>query len=279
MVEPGRPTRQPRMQSVPRLRGRLPVEPGVGDGHHLLGVPGSGVAEDELAPVLGRTAWPTHSWWCRAPHDAVGAETAEDLDGQAAQQMGDAGCVVAGVQDDQDLRVTRLPLAGGHEPFDDLAELDRGHCSDVSAGLQTDRVKHCRPGRAAGLQRGDERVGPARDHLVLAFPAAEGVAEGPVSAGTGARPQPRRDVRGQDDPAVRRLRQRHPGQRATQSGDIDPPLVQATVKGTVPAAVFRCECEIDQRPHWPVRAQQRITQLEHGVAPRGQRCVQLRPEA
>ncbi|MFF2511820.1 hypothetical protein [Streptomyces sp. NPDC058086] len=54
--------------------------------------------------------------------------------------------------------------------------------------------------------------------------------------------------------AVRRPRQRHPGKRATQLGDVDLSVVEAAAA----AAVFRRECQVDQRPHRPVRAQQRF---------------------
>jgi hypothetical protein len=62
------PAGQPRVQLVPHLRGRLPAEPGARGPHGLLGAPGSGVAEDELATALGRPA-------------ALGAGQAELLEG------------------------------------------------------------------------------------------------------------------------------------------------------------------------------------------------------
>ncbi|MCX5238945.1 hypothetical protein OG824_27455 [Streptomyces prunicolor] len=36
------------------------------------------------------------------------------------------------------------------------------------------------------------------------------------------------------------------------------PLVEADVEGHVPAAVFRGECRVDERPHRTVRAQQGV---------------------
>lgn len=54
---------------------------------------------------------------------------------------------------------------------------------------------------------------------------------------------------------------------------------EAAVAGPVAAAVFRCRRQVDQRPHWPVRAQQGVASLEQCVAPCGQTRVQLRPEA
>lgn len=64
----------------------------------------------------------------------------------------------------------------------------------------------------------------------------------------------------------------------TQPGYVDPALVEPCVESPVPTAVFGREREINQRPDRPVRAQQRVTQLEQGIAPRGQARVQLRPE-
>jgi predicted metalloprotease len=124
-----------------------------------------------------------------------------------------------------------------------------------------------------------DRIGPARDHPVLVLAPAIGVAEGTVRAGRGIRPQPRRDIHRQDQPAISRPRQRQFSQNPTQTADLDPPLVEPAVEGSVTAAVFRSEREVDQRPHRSVRAQQRVTRLEQRVAPRGQTRLQLRPEA
>lgn len=52
VVDPGRPPGQPRVQPVPRLRGGLPVEAGVGYGHCLLGAPGGGLKTNS-PPCLG----------------------------------------------------------------------------------------------------------------------------------------------------------------------------------------------------------------------------------
>jgi hypothetical protein len=54
------------------------------------------------------------------------------------------------------------------------------------------------------------------------------------------------------------------------------PLVEAAVESPVPAAVFRGERQIDERPYRPVRALQGIAQLEQGVASGDQTHVQLR---
>ncbi|MFE9358340.1 hypothetical protein [Streptomyces olivaceoviridis] len=57
--------------------------------------------------------------------------------------MGDARWLVSGVQHDQDLRGILLHLAGD-ESLDDLADPDDGHCGDVGAALQADRIQHRR---------------------------------------------------------------------------------------------------------------------------------------
>jgi uncharacterized protein len=80
--------------------------------------------------------------------------------------------------------------AGRDQPGDDLADLGRGDLSLVVIGAQTHRVQHRGPGGAARLQRGDDRVGPARDHLRLPLPAAVDVAEQPLRAGGRAGPMP-----------------------------------------------------------------------------------------
>jgi hypothetical protein len=49
--------------------------------------------------------------------------------------VGDPGCVVAGVQNNQDLRITPLPLARRDEASDDLADLDGGDGREVGAGV------------------------------------------------------------------------------------------------------------------------------------------------
>jgi len=65
-------------------------------------------SEDELAAVLGRSA------------DSVVTKC-------WGQQMSDTRGVVSGSQHGQDVRGARLPLAGGDEPFDDLADLVHVH--------------------------------------------------------------------------------------------------------------------------------------------------------
>ncbi|KOX28623.1 hypothetical protein ADL06_13635 [Streptomyces sp. NRRL F-6491] len=64
--------------------------------------------------------------WLGQAHDLVGADAADQLDGQAAQDPGQAGDVIVGVADDHDLRVPVLPLTGRDEPFNHASELGGG---------------------------------------------------------------------------------------------------------------------------------------------------------
>jgi hypothetical protein len=113
-----------------------------------------------------------------------------------------------------------LPLAGGDEPLDDLADLDRGERGHIRPGLQADSFQHGGPRGAASLRCGHDRIRPARDHLVLALAVAERVAEGPVRADVGVQPQPRPDVH--DQPVGRTPPAAGSPANATQPGDIDP---------------------------------------------------------
>ena len=68
------------------------------------------------------------------------------------------------------------------------------------------------------------------------------------------------------------------GHAAAQPGDLDRPVVEPVVEGAVPAAMLRGQRQIHQRPHRPVRAQQRLGQLELRVRPRAQTAVEHLPE-
>jgi hypothetical protein len=50
----------------------------------------------------------------------LGIVAGEDLDRQVAQQPGKSRPVVAGVGDDQDVRIAGPPLPGGDQPADQL---------------------------------------------------------------------------------------------------------------------------------------------------------------
>jgi hypothetical protein len=81
------------------------------------------------------------------------------------QDPGQAGDVVSGVRDDDDVRLAGLPLACGNEPFNDVAELGGGDRGGVIGRAQADRVQDLRPGGGAHLQNRDEGVRPAGDEL------------------------------------------------------------------------------------------------------------------
>lgn len=57
-----------------------------------------------------------------AEHDPVRAEPADQLDEQIGQDVGETGDVVAGVHDDENVRVAGPPLPGVHKLGDHLAE-------------------------------------------------------------------------------------------------------------------------------------------------------------
>ena len=92
--------------------------------------------------------------------------------GQIRQQERQPGKVVTGVDDNQDVRITGTPLPGCDQPLQHLADPQRGHLGDVIVQAQPDRVQDSRSRRATLLQRGHERVRPARNQLVLAAAAA-----------------------------------------------------------------------------------------------------------
>ena len=54
-----------------------------------------------------------------------------DLHRQVAQQPGQPGQVIAGVEDHQDVRVAGLPVPGGDDPGHHLADLGGGHLGRV----------------------------------------------------------------------------------------------------------------------------------------------------
>jgi hypothetical protein len=116
----------------------------------------------------------------RQPQDPVAADPADQVDGQIAQDEREPGDVVAGVGDDQNVRVPGLPMPGRDQTAEHGAELLRGHRGDVVGGSEPGRVQQRGPRRPARLEGGDERVRPARDQLGLSLTAAIDVAEQPV---------------------------------------------------------------------------------------------------
>nr|WP_275284752.1 hypothetical protein [Streptomyces clavuligerus] len=78
-------------------------------------------------------------------------QTSDQLDGQVAQDPGQAHHVVAGVHHDQDVPVTRLPLAGRDQPSDHGPQLAGGDRRGIVRGA--DHVQDLRPRRAVRGER------------------------------------------------------------------------------------------------------------------------------
>jgi hypothetical protein len=203
VTEPGGAVGEPGMHLVPGLRHGHPVPGGHRARGDLRGRPRRRVSERQLAAVLAGPAVRAGLARRRGQqHHPVAAQPAEQLHGQVSEQPGEPGHVVAGVEDDQDGRVTLTPVPGLDQPGDNLADLNCGHLSLVVIRAQAHRVQHRGPGRAARLQRRDDRVRPARDHLRLAFPAPVDVAEQTLRAGHRTRAQPAAHIGGQHQPPV-----------------------------------------------------------------------------
>lgn len=195
MVEPGRAVGEPGVDPVPCLRFGFAVVAGVGDGGDRGFGPGLRFGEAEFRAVLGRpgTFRVVDARWFRQAHDAVGADPADQLDGQVAQDPGQAGDVVARVRDDH-VRTASLPLACGDEPLDNTPQLggrDRGR---IVRRAEPDRVQDRGPGRGTRLQHGHEGVGPSRDELRCRLRTAVDAAEQPVRRTRRVRAEPRRHI-------------------------------------------------------------------------------------
>jgi hypothetical protein len=175
-------------------------------------------------------------------------------------------------------QISGAPLAGRSKAVDDLAQLGGGHRGGVLSGADPHDVEERGPRASAGFEGGDERVRPARDHLRSAPPAAVDMAEQPLRAGRGVRPQPRRHIHRQHDPPAARARQRERGQTAAEPVRLDPAVAERVVHRAVPAAILGHQGQLDQRTNRAIGAQHGVRELEQRVRPRGQRAVELRPE-
>ena len=238
-IEPGAAVAQARVASMPGggLRGAVPG--GLGGAGVLRGGPGERVGQRHDRAVAGRaTPGAGTGRGNRAGQHPVRPQSADELHGQVGQQECQTGDVVAGVEHDPDIRVARSPVPGLTQPVHDLAQLGGGDRGGTVGGTQTDRVQHRGPAAAAGLQRGHDRVRPARDHLGGPPRPAVDMAEQPLRAGLGVGAQPRRDVDGQHDP-LPEPRQRQSGHTAPESGDLNLAVVEPVVEGAVPTAMLR----------------------------------------
>lgn len=143
------------------------------------------------------------------------------------------------------------PSARDHEPFEDLVDLDHGHW----------RHRGRAPGGPHPAPLPEKRgQPPARRRSSGAGPEPSG-----ACLSRNRRSGQSRCRRPVTTPAVTVVRCDCPPPSARV---FRPACDAAGRQGSVSAASFRCEREADQRAYRPVRARQRITQLEHGVAPR-----------
>lgn len=159
----------------------------------------SGLVKRNSAPCFGgRPVTPCVQGWFQQTHHAVGADPADQLDRQVAQDPGQTGDVIAGVADDHDMRVSGLPQACGDEPLDDTPQLDGGDCRRVVRRTEPHRVQNRGPGRGTRLQHRYEGVGPARNELRGCLCPAVDMAEQSLRRARHARAKPRRHIDRQD---------------------------------------------------------------------------------
>jgi hypothetical protein len=117
--------------------------------------PGGRLVQGELGAVLGRpSGGPRWPGWLGQAQNAVGADPAEQLEGQIGQHERQPGDVLAGVHDDQVVRATIVPMPGGDQPADDVAELLGGHRGGIVGRPRTDStaVQDVRPGASAATK-------------------------------------------------------------------------------------------------------------------------------
>ena len=193
--------------SRPGHGGGGAVPGGPGDGGHRRGRPGLPVRELEHGPVPGpppaRPGRAGGALRSREIHDPVAAQPARHLDRQIAQQPGQPGQVIPGIEDHHDVRIALTPVPGGDQALCDLPDLRGGDLGRVIGRAEADRVQRQRPRRPARLQRHDHRVRPPRDHLRVPLPPRIAMAEQALRAGLRIRPQPAAHISRQPDPPVR----------------------------------------------------------------------------
>jgi len=211
-------------------------------------------------------------------HHPAGAQSPEELDRQITQIVRQAGGVIAGVGHDQDRCVALAPVSGGDQPVDDLPHLPAGHRRLVVGRAEPHRVQQRGPRRRAGLQRRDDRVGPAGDSLVLGAGLPRHVAVEPLRARVRFPPQPRGDIDRQHDPPTTCERDRQRGHRPAQPTQLDPALVDRVVQRPMPPAMLGGQTQPGQTADRPVGAQHSLGQLEQGVRTAGQAGIELVPE-
>jgi hypothetical protein len=77
--------------------------------------------------------------------DAVRAHPGQHLDRQVFEEKTEAGRVVSGVRDDEDVGVTGLPLPRCDQSLEQIAQLAGGNGGGVVAGRQTQSVQRRGP--------------------------------------------------------------------------------------------------------------------------------------
>ncbi|KOG32812.1 hypothetical protein AQJ84_39245 [Streptomyces resistomycificus] len=156
---------QPRVDAVPghRAGGAVPV--GDLDRRRIRLAPGFRLGKAELLAVLRRSPAVGIGQGVllgrgrRPSHDAVGAHPSQDLDREAVEEVGHARGVVAGVEDDQDVAVTRVPAAHLDQIHDHPADLSGGDLGDVVVRPETHGVQELAPRRPARFQSATKEYG------------------------------------------------------------------------------------------------------------------------
>lgn len=95
----------------------------------------------------------------REVQDAVRTHPAQQLNGQVREKESQVGHVMAGIDDDQDGRVTDLALACHIQPLENIPGLGGGDGDRVVPRTQPDHVQHGSPRRPPRLQSGIEGAG------------------------------------------------------------------------------------------------------------------------
>ena len=131
------------------------VAAGVGRGRDLRCRPGRRGGPGRTRPVPRRAAASARApGRCRTAQHPVGAQPAQQLHRQVGEQVRQPVHVVAGVEHDQDVRVTVVVLPGRAQPPDQVAQLARrsprsASWSGPSRTASSSAVHDVRPGSSA----------------------------------------------------------------------------------------------------------------------------------
>jgi hypothetical protein len=279
MVGPGGTALQLLVGGVPGVGGGLPVAGGVADSGYGAGrVTGRLVQVDGRAVPAGAADLTGQPGWAGQVVHPIRPQPAGHDHRHVAQQPGQPGQVVAGVEDHQDRRVTLGPLPGLAQPPHHGTHLLGGHQRQIVQRPQPHRIQHPRPTTATGLQRGHERVRPPRNQLRGALAPPVHVAERAVRRARRVRPQPIADIHRQHDPTLAVTGQRQAGQLPTQPLDAHPAGVDRVVQRAMTPPVLGRQRQPDQAAHRSLSAQHRVAQLEQRIRSTVQTVVEPTPE-